>query len=137
VDTKPVLFAKPLGQWPEPVSCATAAFEYARQMRLSLHPQAGSAPHSRTFAHWKRLFDVELARAREYDRMRMALSQDWSGLGKYLGESFLILRHSLALDAAGVLSRLRCPAALGLFNPSVAVILQTVYSSPSALVPRS
>ena len=69
--------------------------------------------------------------------MRMAVSQDWSGLGKYLGESLLILRHSLSLDAAGVLSRLRCPAALGLFDPSVAVILQTVYSSPSALVPRS
>jgi hypothetical protein len=137
VDTKPVLFAKPLGQWPEPVSCATAAFEYARQMRLSLHPPAGSAPHARTFAHWKRLFDVELARAREYERVRMALSQDWSGLDRYLGESLLILRHSIALDAAGILSLLRCPAALALFESSVAVILQTVYSSLSALAPRS
>jgi hypothetical protein len=106
-------------------------------MRLSLDPQAGSPPHSRSFAHWKRLFDVELARAREYERMRMALSQDWSGLDKYLGESLLILRHSIGLDAAGVLSRLRCPAALGLFDLSVAVILQTAYSSPSALAPKS
>jgi hypothetical protein len=106
-------------------------------MRLSLHPQAGSVPHSRTFAHWKRLFDVELARTREYERMRMALSQDWSGLGKYLGESLLILRHSIALDAVGILSLLRCPPALGLFESSVAVLLQTVYSSPNALAAKS
>lgn len=137
MDTKPAFFAKPLGQWPEPVSCATAAFEYARQMRLSLYAEAGSAPHSRTFAHWKRLFDAELARAREYERMRMALSRDWSGLGKYLGESLLILRHSIALDAAGILSRLRRPAALASFERSVAVILQIVYSSPNALAPTS
>jgi hypothetical protein len=137
VDTNPVLFAKPLGHWPRPVSCPTAAFEYARQMRLSLDPQAGSAPHSRTFAHWKGLFDVELARAREYERMRMALSQDWSGLDKYLGESLLILRHSIALEAAVILSLLRCQAALGLFESSVSVILQTVYSRPNTLAPKS
>ncbi len=106
-------------------------------MRLSLDPQSGSAPHLRTFAHWKRLFDVELARAREYQRMRMALSQDWSGLDKYLGEGLLILRHSIALDAAGILSRLQCPTALGLFESSLAVILQTVYSRPNALAPKS
>jgi len=46
--------------------------------------------------------------------MRMALSQDWSGLDKYLGESLRILPHSIALDAVGILSLLRCPAALGL-----------------------
>jgi hypothetical protein len=96
-------------------------------MRLSLQQQAGSAPHSRTFAHWKRQFDVELASARERERMRMALSQDWSGLGEYFRESLLILRHSIALDAAGLLCRLRCPGALRLFEPSVAVILQTVF----------
>jgi hypothetical protein len=80
---------------------------------------------SRTFAHWKRLFDLELTAARERERMRMALSQDWSGLGKYLGESLLITRHSIALDAAALLSRLRWPGAAKLFETSVAVILQT------------
>jgi hypothetical protein len=137
VDTKPAFFAKPLGQWPEPVSRTTAAFEYVRQMRLSLSPPDGLAPHSRPFAHWKQQFYVELAKIREYERMRMALSRDWSGLGKYLEEGLLIGRHSIALDAAGILSRLRCSGALRLFESSVAVILQTVYSSPSALAPKS
>ena len=49
--------------------------------------------------------------------MRMALSQDWSGLDKYLGESLRILPHSIALDAVGILSLLRCPAAPGLLSP--------------------
>jgi hypothetical protein len=106
-------------------------------MRLFLHPQAGWAPDSRTFSHWKRLFYMELANTREYERMRMALSQDWSGLDKYLGESLLILRHSIALDAVGILSLLRCPAALGLFESSVAVLLQTVYPRPKALAAQS
>ncbi|HMJ61769.1 MAG TPA: hypothetical protein VK493_08395 [Bryobacteraceae bacterium] len=105
-----------------------AALEYARQMRLALCQQGGPLLHRPlTFGYWKRRFDVELARARERERMRMALSQDWSGLGKYFGESLLILRHSIALDAAGILSRLRCPGALKLFEPSVAVILRTVF----------
>ena len=133
MDTKPALFAKVLGRWPEAVSCVTAALEYARQMRLSVQQQAGSARDCRTFAHWKRRFDVELASARERERMRMALSQDWSGLGKYFRESLLILRHSIALDAAALLCRLRCPGALRLFERSVAVILQTVYSVSASM----
>ena len=106
-----------------------AALEYARQMRLALCQEGGKLPYRPlTFGYWKRLFDRELATTRKQDRLRMALSQDWSDLGKYFGESLLILRHSIALDAAGLLCRLRCPGALRLFEPSVAVILRTVYS---------
>ena len=102
------------------------SFEYVRQMRLSICQEAGSARSPRTFAHWKRLFESELARVREQERIRMALSRDWSGLGKYVEDSLLIRRYSIALGAAGLLSLLRFPGAFRLFETSVAVILKTV-----------
>jgi hypothetical protein len=130
VDTKTPLFAESQGQSPEPARRVTAALEYARQMRLSLHQQAGSARDSRAFVHWKRLFDAELAGVREQERIRMALSRDWSDLGKYVEDNLLILRHSIALDTAGLLSRWWFAGAFLLFETSVAVILQTVIHQP-------
>lgn len=119
MDTKPVLIAESLAPWSEPARRVSAATEYARQMRRSLEC------HSRTFSYWKRLFDLELARARGQQRVRMALSGDWSGLGNHIEESLLIKRYSIVLDVAGLLSRLRWPGSSKLFETSVAIILQT------------
>lgn len=103
-------------------------------MRLALRQEER---RSRTFAHWKRLFDAELARAREQERMRMAYSRDWSHLGEYVGEGFLIMRHSITLNAAGLLFRLRCPGASRLFDISVTFLMQTgcMRRSPQCLTP--
>jgi hypothetical protein len=147
VDTKPAHFAESPDQRPEAARRIAArgvaargvndALEYARQMRLSLREEARSG-RLRTFVHWKRLFDAELAKAREEERMRMALSQDWSGLGNYVADGLIITRHSIALDIAGLLSHLRFPGAFRLFEISVAVIFETLLDAdPSALAAKS
>jgi hypothetical protein len=106
-------------------------------MRLCLRQEARSG-RPRTFVHWKRLFDAELAKAREEERMRMAFSQDWSGLGKYVADGLVITRHSIALDIAGLLSHWQFPGAFRLFEMSVAVILETLLDAgPTALAAKS
>ena len=104
MDTKPAHFAESTGQRPELGRHVKDVLEYVRQMRLSICQEAGSARSPRTFAHWKRLFDSELAGVRQQERIRMALSRDWSGLGKYVEDSLLIRQYSIALGAAGLLS---------------------------------
>lgn len=126
MDTKPAHFAESLGHWPELARSVAATLEYAGQMRLSLHEETGSARRPGTFVHWKRLFAAELAAVREQERLRMALSRDWSGLGRYVEDSLLITRHSIVLNTAGLLSHWRFPVASRLFETSVAVILETV-----------
>jgi hypothetical protein len=56
----------------------------------------------------------------------MALSRDWSGLGRYVEDSLLIRQYSIALWTAGLLSLLGFPGAFRLFETSVSMILKTV-----------
>lgn len=110
-----------------------AALEYARQMRLALCQEGGELPHCPlTFGYWKRLFDRELAAARKQERLRMALSQDWSDLGKYVREGLMIAPHRILLDTAGLLLHLRFPGAHALFAPQIyrscAKVLSTMTS---------
>lgn len=126
MNTKPAHFAESTGQWPEAGRHIKDVLEYVRQMRLFICQEAGSARSPRTFAYWKRLFEAELARVRQQERMRMALSRDWSGLGRYVEDSLLIRQYSIALGTAGLLSLLRFPGACRLFETSVAVMLRTV-----------
>jgi hypothetical protein len=96
-------------------------------MRAAL---CGEAAHLyRRYSHWNRLLATEIAMARERERLRMAFSQEWSGLGKYVRESLLIARHGILLDMAGLLFRLRIPGARTLFENAIAAILEMVYSA--------
>ena len=121
--TKRVLFAEPSGQWPEPTLRVGAALECVRQMRSSINQKA--AERYRTFLYWKHLLDSELTALRTGERMRMALSRDWSGLSAYVQNGLLIRQYSVALGAAGLLLRYRFPGASRLFETSAAVILKT------------
>ena len=118
--TKRVLFAEPSGHWPEPTISVGAALECVRQMRLSTNQKA--------FLYWKRLLDSELASLRARERMRMALSRDWSGLSAYVQNGLLIRQYSLALGAVGLLLRYRFPGAIRLFETSATLILKTLSS---------
>src|SRR5262249_11693181 len=103
---------------------ATAALEYAYKMRSLLQPPATGRRCHRTYGHWKRLFERELLDARKQERLRMAHSQDWSGLGKYVEESFLIARHRLVLLTIPLLIHLRYPDVRKLFEASITCIMQ-------------
>ena len=78
------------------------------------------------FLYWKRLLDSELTALRTGERMRMALSRDWSGLSAYVQNGLLVRHYSIVLAAAGLLSRWRFPGAIRLFETSAAVILKTL-----------
>lgn len=120
---KRILFAEPSGQWPEPTLRVGAALECVRQMR-SLINQTGEC--ARTFLYWKRVLDSELTALRAGERMRMALSRDWSGLSDYVQNGLLIRQYSIVLGAAGLLLRYRFPGASRLFETSVTVLLKTL-----------
>jgi hypothetical protein len=75
------------------------------------------------------MLSTEVAKAREQQRLRMAFSQEWSGLGEYVREALLIARQAILLDMAGLLFRLRMPGARTLFENAIAAILKTVYSA--------
>jgi hypothetical protein len=92
-------------------------------MRSSINQKA--AERYRTFLYWKHLLDSELTALRTGERMRMALSRDWSGLSAYVQNGLLIRQYSVALGAAGLLLRYRFPGASRLFETSPAVILKT------------
>ena len=93
-----------------------AALEYVCQMCLALRPDAKGL---RAFGYWKRLFERELTVTRERERQRMAYSHDWSALGQYVWEGFLIVPHRILLDIAGLLFRLRFPGAQALLTAPV------------------
>ena len=89
-----------------------AALEYARQMCLALCQGGRELP---AYGYWKRLFEHELTIIRHQERLRMAHSQDWSDLGKYVRESFVIVPHRLLLDAVDLFFRLGFPGAHAFF----------------------
>ena len=107
-----------------------AALEYARQMCLALRRDARKLP---AFDYWKRLFEQELTTIRYEERLRMAQSQDWSDLGKYVREGLVIVPHRFLLDAAGFLFRLGFPGAQALFADSAyrscGKVLRTITST--------
>jgi hypothetical protein len=59
----------------------------------------------------------------------MAVSQEWSGLGKYVREGLVITRQEFLLDTAGLLFRLKIPGARTVFENAIAAVLETVYSA--------
>ena len=124
--TKRVLFAEPSGHWPEPTISVRAVFECVRQMRSSINQDFRAAERLQKFLYWKRLLDSELIVLRTGERMRMALSRDWSGLAGYVQNGLLLRQYSFALGAVGLLSRWRFPGAIRLFETSAAVILKTL-----------
>jgi hypothetical protein len=95
-------------------------------MRSSINQEFRAAERFQKFLYWKRLLDSELMALRAGERMRMALSRDWSGLATYVQSGLLLRRYSIALGAIGLLSRWRFPGAIRLFETSAAVILKTL-----------
>lgn len=122
---------------PRPGASAIAAFEYSCRMRAIFHAGAPQTASSAAYRHWKRLFRREISKARRQQRLRMAHSRDWSGLGEYVRTSALIVRQQLMLDLAGLLAGLRIGKGCRLFERAVSAILQATYGPGYAMVLRT
>jgi hypothetical protein len=123
---------------------STTALEYSRFMQSTLNEEefrwlqldgadTGSKRIRRDrivmYRRLKKLFDMEIAISRKQKRSCMALSGDWSGVGRYVRESATIARYRLLLSVAGLLFSAGIPGARDLCDAAVFGIFRTVYLS--------
>jgi hypothetical protein len=101
-------------------------------MRAIFEIGASHTPFSSVaYRNSKRLFRMEISNARRQERLRMAQSRDWSGLGEYVRASTFITCHQVLLDTSGVFAILSIPKGRALFERATAAILRAAYATRS------